>query len=161
MKNDNPEHAWLIVPDPWQKIDASQKFGVFNDWAGKSDMPIEMETSPDLVIFRARGLLTAEEAVSVITGHFSRTPTKFALWDLRETSLSAVRADDFTVLIEAGAQYFDRRGPDARTAVVVSGEWEEVLLKAYEARALAALGKARMRAFADVDSARKWLFETA
>ncbi|WP_420403966.1 hypothetical protein [Nisaea sp.] len=99
--------------------------------------------------------------MSVVDGHFSSTPTKLALWDLREASLSAFRADEISSLVEAGARHLERRGAGAKTAVVTAGEWDEALLRVYEARALAALGEVRFRVFNDADRAREWLCDPA
>jgi len=53
------------------------------------------------------------------------------LWNFMGASLSAVRPSGFNDLASAGAQYAAKRGPEARTAILVRSEAEVLLIRAY------------------------------
>ena len=106
-------------------------------------MPIQtLVEAGDLVVFRVDGLVTAEQAVAAIKNHYSRTPSKFCIWDLSGASLS---------------EFADARGPGARTALVADGDLNPVLAKALAAQVQVSKLAIETRVFRDQKTARTWL----
>lgn len=98
-------------------------------------MPVEVELSEGIAVFRVAGTCKVEEIVRAIEQHFSATPTLLALWDLTDASLANVAAGEFRRIIEASDRFAAARGDGARSAVVAKGEINLLLTKAFEAHA--------------------------
>lgn len=120
-------------------------------------MPIETSVEGDLVIFRVTGLPKAPQIMQAITDHFSRTPTRLALWDLRDANLADIDAAEFESLMERADQFAGVRGPGTRAAIVARDGADAMLARAYEAHALGRGAAIDTRFFADLASARTWL----
>jgi hypothetical protein len=121
-------------------------------------MPIHtLVEENDLVVFRVDGIVTAEEAVDAIHGHYSRIPSKFCIWDLSAASLSEIAYDRFKMIIDAVAKYAPARGPGARTALVATGDLNPVLAKALAAQVQVSNLSVETKVFGNVGSATDWL----
>ncbi|WP_339856176.1 hypothetical protein [uncultured Nisaea sp.] len=121
-------------------------------------MPIQtLVEAGDLVVFRVDGLVTAEQAVAAIKNHYSRTPSKFCIWDLSGASLSEITYDRFQMIVEAVGEFADARGPGARTALVADGDLNPVLAKALAAQVQVSKLAIETRVFRDQKTARTWL----
>ena len=120
-------------------------------------MPIETSVEGEVVTFRVRGEAIARQIMEAVTAHFSRTPSRFALWDLRDAILSSIKAAEFETLIKKTEEYAEARGPGASTAIVTRPGADALLAKAYEARSLAMGSRVAIRFFADMALAQAWL----
>jgi hypothetical protein len=123
-------------------------------------MPIETSVEGDLVTFRVTGLPKAPQIMQAITNHFSRTPTKLALWDLRDAILADIDAAEFEMLMENADRYAGVRGPGARAAIVTRDGADALLARAFEAHAQGRGSSINTRFFADLASAQAWLWSS-
>lgn len=120
-------------------------------------MPIETSVEDDLVTFRVTGLPNAPQIAQAITDHFSHTPTKRALWDLRDAILASIDAAEFEMLMDRADRYAGVRGRGACTAIVTRDGADALLARAYEAHAQGRGSAIDTRFFADLASAQAWL----
>ncbi|WP_420405564.1 hypothetical protein [Nisaea sp.] len=124
-------------------------------------MPIlTLVEEDDLVVFHVAGIITAEEAVDAIRGHYARVPSKFCIWDLSAASLSEIAFDSFQMIIDAVAEFAPARGPGARTALVATGNLNPVLAKALAAQVQVRKLSVETRVFPEKSAARDWLRST-
>ncbi len=123
-------------------------------------MPTESTCTCNENIFEIKidGVPEADEVVALVNECYAKYAFKHALWDFRGSSLSGFGAAAFKKIAAAGAMFAEKRGPGAKTAMIVSDESEVILLKAYAASASEVL-PIYIRAFMDELEARHWLAE--
>ncbi|MGJ3261404.1 MAG: hypothetical protein ACFE0S_17520 [Rhodospirillales bacterium] len=123
-------------------------------------MPIESTCTchDDIFEIKIDGAPEAEEVVAIVTECYAKFSFKHAIWDFRRSSLSGFGARAFKEVAAAGARFADKRGPGAKTAMIVSDSSEVILVKAYAASASEVL-PIHIRAFMNEQEARHWLTE--
>ena len=123
-------------------------------------MSIEIvaDEDTDLALFTLTGQWDTEEVIRVLDAYYGGSPRRDALWDLRDASLSELKAQDFARLAERGAHFAPNRGPGARTAVIVTERMSEMLVEAF-CQMVRPITPVTFAHFLNPDDARAWLSE--
>lgn len=123
-------------------------------------MPTESTCTCGENIFEIKidGVPEADEVVALVNECYAKYAFKHAIWDFRGSSLSGFGAAAFKEIAAAGAMFAEKRGPGAKTAMIVSDSSELILSKAYAVSASETL-PVRVRGFMDEFEARRWLAE--
>ena len=119
-------------------------------------MTTKTEVLGDIVIFTASETLTWRDAIDATNNFFSSTPVKHALWDMRKASLSDFPADEFLKVAKNGSRFAEVRGEGAKSAILVTGDFNRMLMEAFSAYALDAT-PISFKVFVDMEKARAWL----
>lgn len=104
------------------------------------------------------GVPEAQEVVALVHECYGKFSFMHAIWDFRCSSLSGFGAASFKRIAAAAARFAAKRGPGAKTAMLVNDPSEIILLKAYAASASETL-PVRIQGFLDETEARRWLAE--
>lgn len=122
-------------------------------------MPVTFHETPHYAYFRMSGLLDLQEVVDAIEVHYGARNPKLIVWDLSDASLSSLTADGFQSIVAATRKFAAKRGAGAKTAFVVNGEIEKILMNAYSAVASARV-EVEYKTFFSLQDAEAWLRET-
>lgn len=100
--------------------------------------------------------MSGDDILMALHTHYAAHSFRHAVWDMRASGLSAFDPASIRRAGVEGAQYAEKRGPGARTAVLVNDEQEELLIRAVSIWAEDA-GPILLRAFTDEATMRAWL----
>ena len=121
------------------------------------DWHFELEN--DLVYVRVKGDFALNEGVSA-TRRLWRDPDYYPgihiLWDLRETSLAAVKTEEIRAFIGNIERNIDLRGT-GRSATVVGSDVEYGVMRMFQAHGQHL--PIKIRVFRDLDMARMWILK--
>lgn len=120
-------------------------------------MPFEVNLEDGVSVFVAIGIISADDAIAAMSDWYPKFPTECAIFDLRQASLSEMRATDFERLARATASFGPLRGARPRTAIVTRpNAIDAFVISAYSAR-LELVSPIDHRQFNDFDEAVAWL----
>jgi hypothetical protein len=77
------------------------------------------------------GLMEADEMIALMVDCYTKFDFKHALWDYRKSSLSWLGVDTFDRLAGTGATFAEKRGPGAKTVMLVNTQADLSLVRAY------------------------------
>ena len=125
--------------------------------ADNDDHPlISWELFDGYVVFTPNRAISTDDAINWINAFFPVTPVKDVVWDLRRTGLSNIPTTDFHRLIVEADKYADIRGADPRTAILVEGEFDRMVVTVFTTVAEGA-SKIEFSMFSQMDTATDWL----
>lgn len=117
---------------------------------------ISVDTQNDLTIHHVIGDTTLDDLLQGVKAFYSKTPTKYLLWDFREAKLVKWSADTIDQLAaEVTKVSVPREG--GKTAFVFSGPGDYGLGRLYESMADLRDVKIELRCFINIDEAYQWL----
>lgn len=102
--------------------------------------------------------VSSNDAIELITSFFAEMPSRHVVWDFRGASLSAFTASGFREVSAAAGKFDLVRGPAAKTAYVVSDEFERMLMEAY-CDSSRNIRQVELGVFMDMDTAFAWIAE--
>ncbi len=103
-----------------------------------------------------QGVPEGSDFLDLIGTCYAKFDFMHALWDFRNSSVSGLGFDDFKKVAEATALFEEKRGVNAKTAILVSAESDILLFRAFSDNVKGVLA-CEMRAFRDEEDARAWL----
>lgn len=103
-----------------------------------------------------QGVPEGRDFLDIIENCYPKFDFKHALWDFRQSSVSGLSYEDFQHIAEATAPFAEKRGADAKTAVLVTSESDVLLFRAFS-ESVKDILTCDTRAFLDEDAARAWL----
>ncbi|WP_193181252.1 hypothetical protein [Nisaea sediminum] len=108
------------------------------------------------VEFVVRGFVDPDEVVAAIGRYYSGAPQTHSLWNNSEATLSTFTPDSFARIAAEAGKYLHKRGKNPRTAILVNTAAENMLIKAFSARA-ETVAPLDIRVFGDREAAVAWL----
>ncbi|WP_420564139.1 hypothetical protein [Thalassobaculum sp.] len=91
------------------------------------------DTTIEMVV---TGHPTADDLISFMNSTFPNTPFRDVLWDLTQASLAMLDISEFQTIEDVASQYSAARGPDLKTAILLSSATDLLLVRAYTAMTL-------------------------
>ena len=121
-------------------------------------MSIDARLWRDTAYFTVHGMPEAADIMNALEDFYAAHDPSDAIWDFSGGSLSALSADQFRDVARCGAKFAERRGPDARTAILVSSPAEVALVRAFS-EMTASDTPIRFQAFENFEELEAWLFD--
>ncbi len=120
-------------------------------------MPFKVGLVDGVSVFVGIGAISADEAIAAMSDWYPKHPTERAIFDLRQASLSEMRASEFERLANVAASFGPLRGDRPRTAIITRPDAiDAFVISAYSAR-LEVVSPIEHRQFNDFDAALAWL----
>lgn len=121
---------------------------------------IEIVDQDGYVEFVVRGFVDPDEVVAAIGRYYSGVPQHHSLWNNSGATLSTLSSDSFASIAAEAGKYLHKRGKNPRTAILVNTAAENMLIKAFSARA-ETVAPLEIRVFGDREAAVAWLLSPA
>ncbi|MEQ8442469.1 MAG: hypothetical protein RIM33_17470 [Alphaproteobacteria bacterium] len=102
------------------------------------------------------GLLEADEMIALMNECYAKFDFRHAAWNFRRSSLSGMSVASFRKIASAGAIFAEKRGPDAKTAMLVNTDAEVALFRAF-AHSVADISQTKFAAFRSEQEMEDWL----
>lgn len=118
------------------------------------DVTIEQDTG--LTLFRVRGDLTTDEAISAVKAHYRKDTTPTILWDFTEGSVDKITNDGFLEIARAVKEVREKQ-EGGKTAFVGVSSLDYGTLRAYQSYAEMSGVPAEYGVFRSRKAAEEWL----
>lgn len=93
-------------------------------------MPVTIELTPHYVKFVPQDFISPSEIIEAVDTFWGSHSTCHSLWDASNSSLSNISYERFHEITAASLKYAEKRGPNAKTAVLVRNDTDLLLVQA-------------------------------
>ena len=123
-------------------------------------MPVEtiIDTSRNIIIRTATGLLTLEEAQQAFVSLLSHPDFKqdmHVIWDMNEADISHLTSDQFMTMIEFIQHHTDSRGDNYKIALIASSDLTYGMSRMFESHGYKL--PVSIRVFRELAQAYSWI----